>query len=216
MLSSLIRWWDNIRYSIYAPVYVPLANLLTQRYRKIALGTLDYIPNAKILIIGVGSGIDIQFIPTHANITGIDISSIMVQKTIKNANKLDRLIFTKVMDAQKLDFEDNNFDIVIMHLIISVVSDPIRCFNEAFRTVKENGQIVIFDNLAINESKNILARLFNKLSRIFFTNLGINMNHLLIDKNCRVERFSQQDFLILKNFFIIAKIIKISNLLKVT
>lgn len=72
-----------------------------------------------------------------------------------------------------LSFEDNEFDYVVLNLILSVVPDGNKCLKEAYRVLKPNGKIAIFDKFASDGQKESLAKaLLNKLT----TSLGTDIN----------------------------------------
>ncbi|HEB12978.1 MAG TPA: class I SAM-dependent methyltransferase [Actinobacteria bacterium] len=65
----------------------------------------------KILEIGVGAGANLDYYPTGAQITAVDISELMIELAKKKADRLNLYgIDFKVMDAQNLDFPDSYFD----------------------------------------------------------------------------------------------------------
>jgi len=45
-------------------------------------------------------------------------------------------------------FEDESFDYVVASLILSVVPDANKCFQEITRVLKHEGKIIIFDKFA--------------------------------------------------------------------
>lgn len=44
------------------------------------------------------------------------------------------------MDAQNIEFENESFDYVIASLILSVVPDATKCFQEMTRVLKQEGK----------------------------------------------------------------------------
>lgn len=117
--------------------------------RKRAIGLLNVSENAKILEIGVGTGLTLDLYPPDCTIVGIDISKQMISKAKRRVSRHNNNHFTfKVMDALNLGFEDNTFDAVVASYVITTVSDPLRACLEMRRVCKEEGKIIV-----VNHSK---------------------------------------------------------------
>lgn len=130
-------------YKRWAPFYDLVMIPLYGAARKNALALLDLKGGEKLLIVGVGTGLDIPYLPKQAQITGIDLSPDMLAVAQERAQK--RKIELKVMNAQALEFADGCFDAVLLNLILSVVPDGAAAFAEAWRVVRPGGRIIIFD-----------------------------------------------------------------------
>ena len=82
-------------------------------------------PGDDVLEVGVGTGINLSLYPRSCTITGIDLSSKMLEKAQK---RIDEKGLTHCdvmeMDATKLTFADNSFDVVYAPYVISVVPGP--------------------------------------------------------------------------------------------
>lgn len=118
--------WNRIRYSIISPFYnASVAPFARSRKRSIEL--LNPQPGEKLLILGCGTGSDLEFIPVGVDVTAVDITSAMVQMTQRRARELHRDIKAQVMDGQALEFADAVFDGVILHLILAVIPKPHAC-----------------------------------------------------------------------------------------
>ncbi|MBE9560385.1 MAG: class I SAM-dependent methyltransferase, partial [Proteobacteria bacterium] len=109
-------------YTILAPIYDSLVSGPLDFYREKSLSRITETDNKEILINGIGSGLDIPFLPTDACYIGTDITPAMLRRAEKRASlystdeSLD--ISFQVADSQALPFEDESFDIIIMHLIL--------------------------------------------------------------------------------------------------
>ena len=139
----------------------------------------------KILDIGCSTGILIEglFKLTSAEIFGIDVSD--------NAIKACRergLINTRVMNGEKLDFENSTFDIVIASDCLEHIKDDQKALKEWYRVLKNQGKLIIFvpafnalwselDNLNLhfrryhrNELRLMLKKTGFKIKRLSFWN----------------------------------------------
>ena len=136
-------------YTLIAPVYDAMVSGPLDTYRKKSLQQLsDEIKNTQgkhILINGIGSGLDIPYLPDNAHYTGTDITPAMLQRAEKRARDSSIDIKLQIADSHALPFEDNHFDYVIMHLILAVVPDSKQALQEACRVLKPGGKIYLFD-----------------------------------------------------------------------
>jgi phosphatidylethanolamine/phosphatidyl-N-methylethanolamine N-methyltransferase len=93
------------------------------------------VGNQKVLFVGVGTGADLELINLdNLTITAIDYSDDMLNKA-KEKFKGSAIQFNK-MDAQDMSLRDNQFDVVVASLVLSVVPDADRCLKEMLRVLK--------------------------------------------------------------------------------
>lgn len=158
--------WNRLRYTLYTPIYDSVAKIFNAS-RKLSIESLQIKSGDKVLIIGAGTGLDLEFIPDFCSITLTDLTPAMT-KRIKDRNvRLKRDIEVQVMDGQALNFPPNHFNHVILHLILAVIPDPIACLKEAERVTRKGGKIVVFDKFVRKGKKaNAMRKALN-----FFTNL---------------------------------------------
>lgn len=141
--------WNIKRYSAIAPGYDIAARILDKPRKK----SIDYLPikpGDKVLIVGCGTGLDLEHLPTGCEITATDITPAMIKLTQKRNLKFKHNLNALVMDGQQLAFSDASFNYVILHLIISVIPDPVKCIKEAERVLKPSGLITVFDKFVAN------------------------------------------------------------------
>ena len=136
-------------YTLLAPVYDVIVSGPIDAYRIKSISRLNNTKDQKILINGIGSGLDIPYLPGDAYYTGTDITPAMLARAKRRAKKysIDNplKINFKLADSQALPFQDNSFDCVIMHLILAVVPEPTLALQEACRVLRPGGKIHIFD-----------------------------------------------------------------------
>lgn len=61
------------------------------------------------------------------------------------------------MDAHHLAFPDASFDAAVLHLILAVIPDPVRCVREVARVLRPGGRAVIFDKFVPDQARAPLA-----------------------------------------------------------
>ncbi|WP_227369170.1 class I SAM-dependent methyltransferase [Halomonas sp. M20] len=137
--------WNRLRYNLYAPVYDLVADRAFRRARRKALEAVDWTAGQRVLILGAGTGLDLPYLPRDIELHGTDLSPAMVARFRTRADELGFDFSTEVMDAERLDYPDNYFDVVIMHLILAVMPDPARGLAEAHRVLSDDGLLCVFD-----------------------------------------------------------------------
>jgi ubiquinone/menaquinone biosynthesis C-methylase UbiE len=164
--------WNRARYTLLSPGYDLVAKYFS-RYRRISIGHAAIQPGEKVLLVGAGTGLDLEFIPTYTDITATDITPAMLNQLKKKAGKLGLHIFAQIMDGQKLDLPDSYFDKIILHLILAVIPDPVACLKEAERVLKPGGIIVVFDKfLPVHQNPGWSRKILNLITNILATNIN--------------------------------------------
>ena len=99
------------------------------------LAEKHFLSNSKNSVsIGVGSGL-------FASRLGIEYGVEPSKEMVKLAKK--RGIKVKIGTAEKVPFEGENFDTVLLSTILSYVDDPQKAVCEAYRILKHNGKVVV-------------------------------------------------------------------------
>src|SRR5881628_753307 len=113
-----------------------LYDLLFRRvfYPRIArvIRSLAIEPGARVLELGVGTGLSLDAYPSHCQVTGIDLAPDMLERAQDKVNgNAWRHITLEQGDALNLKFPDDSFDYVMAFHVVSVVPDPDRMMSEA-------------------------------------------------------------------------------------
>lgn len=137
--------WNRLRYTLYAPVYDLVADRSFRRARRQALDAVDWRSGQCVLIVGAGTGLDLPYLPRDIELHGTDLSPAMVERFRARASALGFDYEARVMDAERLDYPENYFDVVIMHLILAVMPHPELGLAEAHRVLADDGQLCIMD-----------------------------------------------------------------------
>ncbi|MEG0259846.1 MAG: class I SAM-dependent methyltransferase [Lysinibacillus sp.] len=175
--------WNKFIYKIGSPIYDKFFNSgMFLNARKQIFDSVTFKSNQKILFVGVGTGADLEVIDyANLHITAIDYSPDMLEKAKKKFK--DSPINFLEMDAQNMVFENETFDYVVASLILSVVPDENKCFQEMLRVLKHEGKIVVFDKFAKKNKKNLLLTvLIRPIISVLGTDIGRSFEDL-IQKN---------------------------------
>lgn len=173
------RWWNRTRYQLYAPIYDWAARPL-EHGRQRAIEQLDLSSGDRILLLGSGPGSDLEYLPQEASITAIDAAPAMVDRTRERAEALGMDVDARVGDAQDLPFEDESFDAVLLHLILSVVPGPQAVARETARVLAPGGRASVYDKFIPEGSEpSLLRRALNPLTRFLFSDITRRLDPLL-------------------------------------
>lgn len=179
--------WNKIRYTLYRPFYDIIANFF-RPFRKQSIESLDLKPSDRILILGAGTGLDLEFLGGQDHIDAIDITPSMIEQVRKKADSLGIEVNAQVMDGSNLDFANEYFDAVILHLIVAVIPDPINCLKETERVLKSGGKFSVMDKFITSGTKPGLIRtLINPITNLLATNINRDIDDLLAHTNLVIK-----------------------------
>jgi phosphatidylethanolamine/phosphatidyl-N-methylethanolamine N-methyltransferase len=171
--------WNRLRYSIYAPFY-NIAVRVLNRGRRRSIELVDIQPDEHVLVVGCGTGLDFDYLPAEVRVTAGDITPAMVRRAAERAERLGLDADIRVLDAHRLDIQDESVDVVLLHLILAVVPDPYAAIAEAARVLKPDGRIGIFDKFIAHEKRpGIFRRALNTLIRIAATDINRSVEPML-------------------------------------
>ena len=105
--------------------------------------------NMKILDVGCGAGyFEVLLGREGHEITGIDLTPEMIDRatTMIHREELDlSKVSAMVMDAEKPDFPDETFDLIVTRNLTWTLPHPIDAYREWFRVLKKGGILLNFD-----------------------------------------------------------------------
>ncbi len=107
-----------------------------------------------VLDIGCGGGFDVIFAATmvgsKGNVTGIDVTSEMLERSKKNVQETSiENVTLRQTTAEELPFPDNNFDVIISNGVFNLIPEKAKAFSEVFRVLKLSGRLMLADQILI-------------------------------------------------------------------
>lgn len=112
-----------------------------------AIESLEIEPGAKVLEVGVGTGVSLEAYPEDIEVIGIDLSESMLNEAVQMIARKQWLhIHVRAMNAEQLEFDDSSFDVVTSFHTISVVSDPDAMMRELVRVCKPGGRLLLINH----------------------------------------------------------------------
>jgi phosphatidylethanolamine/phosphatidyl-N-methylethanolamine N-methyltransferase len=154
-------------YKRYANFYDHIFGKLLEPGRELAVNLINAnaVPQAKILEVGVGTGLALPHYRKDLKITGIDVSRAMLDKAqqrIQQTVGLDCILLE--MNAEKLNFANSSFNYIVAMYVASVVSNLTDFLTEMSRVCIPQGDIIIVnhfssDNSLINKTERLLSPL---------------------------------------------------------
>jgi phosphatidylethanolamine/phosphatidyl-N-methylethanolamine N-methyltransferase len=182
--------WNRLRYTVWAPAYdavVGAAGLNTAR--RLSIDRLRLASANRVLVVGAGTGLDLDFLPPNVHVTAIDVTPAMLKHLDRRAAGTGRSVTARIMDARQLAFPDSSFDAVVMHLILAVMPEPERGLREAVRVLKPGGRIAVFDKFLRDEERpSLKRRLLNAIAKPLFSDLNRRLGPLIAGTPLVIER----------------------------
>ena len=139
-------------YARWAPVYDLVFGAVFERGRLASIASAEQI-GGRILEVGVGTGISLPDYSRSNRLFGVDISEPMLKKAQERVaeQRLANVETLAVMDAQKLAFPDDFFDVVVAQYVITAVPDPEATLDEFARVLKPGGEIILVNHIGAEE-----------------------------------------------------------------
>ena len=150
-------------YTLLAPFYdLVVTARAFDRARQTSLTSLDASGASDILLSGIGTGLDLPYLPRTHRYVALDLTRAMLTRALRRASGLD--VIWMQGDSEALPFPDACFDHVVLHLIVAVVPHPARALAEAARVTKTGGTLLVFDKFLPRDSRATLRRMLNPIA----------------------------------------------------
>ena len=136
-------------YDRWAPIYDLVFGGVFGRGRQAAILATNSI-GGRVLEVGVGTGISLPQYGANLRIFGTDISAAMLRKARARVAdlRLGNVEGLAVMDAEKLEFPDHSFDVVMAQYVVTAVPNPEAALNEFARVLRPGGEIILLSRVS--------------------------------------------------------------------
>lgn len=135
-------------YARWAPVYDFVFGALFARARSAAIVAAERV-GGRILEVGVGTGIMLPDYASANRLVGVDLSEPMLRKAQARVDALGlgNVEGLAVMDAERMGFPDDSFDVIVAVLVVTTVPHPEATLDEFARVLKPGGEIVLISRV---------------------------------------------------------------------
>ena len=148
LLDEIESYW-NTRTEGYSEVnHKELAGTQKNAWLKLLTSYFPDKPKEEIRILDIGTGpgfFPVILAEAGYKVDAVDYTEGMLEKAKENAGELCKNIHFQRMDAQKLEFADNTFDIVISRNLTWNLEHPDIAYSEWVRVLKAGGRLLNFD-----------------------------------------------------------------------
>src|ERR1700761_35010 len=136
-------------YDRWAPIYDLVFGGVFSKGRSAAIQATNRL-GGRVLEVGVGTGISLPLYAPHLRIFGTDISDAMLDKARRRVSEgnLKNVEGLAVMDAEKLEFPDNSFDVVMAQYVVTAVPNPEKALDEFARVLRPGGELIILTRVS--------------------------------------------------------------------
>lgn len=104
----------------------------------------------RILDVAIGTGRNLAHFDADTTVTGIDVSTAMLDLAKLTAADLARDVDLHEGDAEHLPFADESFDTVVCTLSLCNIPNPSRAIEEMRRVLVPGGQLLLLDHVGSN------------------------------------------------------------------
>jgi phosphatidylethanolamine/phosphatidyl-N-methylethanolamine N-methyltransferase len=136
-------------YDRWAPIYDLVFGGVFSKGRRAAILATNAI-GGRVLEVGVGTGISLPQYAPHLRIFGTDISEGMLRKAKARVAefRLNNVEGLAVMDAEKLEFPDASFDVVMAQYVVTAVPNPEAALDEFARVLRPGGEMILLSRVS--------------------------------------------------------------------
>ena len=167
MRAELDRATVTKAYARWAPIYDLVFARVFERGHRAAVAACERV-GGRILEVGVGTGLTLPYYSGSARVFGIDFSEPMLNKARQRVaeERLAHVEGLEVMDAERLEFADESFDVVVAQCVVNTVPHAEVALDEFARVLKIGGEMVLLNRVGAEAGPRLaFERLFQPIAR---------------------------------------------------
>jgi phosphatidylethanolamine/phosphatidyl-N-methylethanolamine N-methyltransferase len=177
-------------YRRWAGVYDEVFGAVSAAGRRRAVAAVNGLPGARVLEVGVGTGLALPRYAPEKRVVGIDLSREMLEQARRRVarERLRNVVGLVEMDAERTAFADGSFDVAVAMFTATVVPDARRLFREMRRVVRPGGELLFVNHFAAERGLRWWAeRTLAPLSRVLGWHPDFALGDLLEDPRAAAE-----------------------------
>lgn len=154
------------------------------------MAAVNGLPGARVLEVGVGTGLALPRYAPEKRVVGIDLSREMLLQARKRVRRegLRNVVGLVEMDAEAMSFRDGSFDIAVAMFTATVVPDARKLLREMRRVVRPGGELLFVNHFAAEKGVRWWAeRTLAPLSRVLGWHPDFSLGDLLEHPNAAAE-----------------------------
>jgi phosphatidylethanolamine/phosphatidyl-N-methylethanolamine N-methyltransferase len=177
-------------YRRWAGVYDEVFGAVSAAGRRRAVAAVNGLPGARVLEVGVGTGLALPRYAPEKRVVGIDLSREMLERAREKVarQRLRNVVGLVEMDAESMAFRSGSFDIAVAMFTATVVPDARRLYREMRRVVRPGGELLFVNHFAAEGGLRWWAeRTLAPLSRVLGWHPDFALRDLLEDPRAAAE-----------------------------
>jgi ubiquinone/menaquinone biosynthesis C-methylase UbiE len=101
----------------------------------------------RVLEIGVGTGLNLSHFINATEVVAIDPDPHMLKRATRRATEAPCPVYLEVLPGENMHFPANEFDTVVISLILCTIPDPGMALREAHRVLKLDGSLIFLEHV---------------------------------------------------------------------
>jgi ubiquinone/menaquinone biosynthesis C-methylase UbiE len=153
LLDAIRQYWNTHIHDLEIAKHPVGTKEFFEDLREYRFDKLRYLPEVadfaaykgkRLLEIGCGVGLDLmEFAQQGSQVTGVDVAECAIDLAAKNFAYYGVHGDLRVMNGERLEFEDNSFDAVYAHGVLQYTADASRMLAEIHRVLRPGGDALL-------------------------------------------------------------------------
>lgn len=101
----------------------------------------------RVLEMGVGTGLNLVHFTNATEIVGIDPDPHMLKRAARRAPRAPCPVHLELLAGEDMHFPTDEFDTVVISLILCTIPDPAMALREAHRVLKPDGSLIFLEHI---------------------------------------------------------------------